>query len=809
MGEGSKFKYDLFLSYSLKDEPSVLKVREALKARKLNVCLDGDEIYTQDRAEGIDSSAIIVCFLSKSYEKSDSAMVEFRYAFHTAKSIIGIRLEVDESMSEIEVVVQNSLWFSIQNDDPRHLSQTVYYIEKEVYRLNPRIITGNMPKITLGNVDFSHSSECIGSGGVGSVYKIKFNSSEDVVFKRLRDTNPSLKAKNELLKLAETMSSLSHPRLVRFYGIVDDPMTSTNGIVIEYAFRGSLFDIIKHSDPISLTKRFLILLDAATGINALHDEEIIHENIKTQNILVDEQWRAKICDFGLTRVKQELTLQNPTNTGMAIHTAPELLSWNAASKATDTFSFSLVMCEVFTWSLPYLKRDENARTAASNIPMLKLPDGVPSGVSTLLSDCMNTLPEQRPSFATICLKLLEFLRLTNAVEQANNTIDTDLSEENNSILIHEITLLESIVSPPSVSINVEATFYQAMKYLTGVGAKHNMRKAFELFKEGADTPHIPSCAYLAFCYELDPAADPSLIFKYSKLAADAKNAMGMSMLGFCFYFGKGTAQDYDQAVHLFRNAIDASDKDGMEFGQSCSFLGHCYQFGKGVEANQKLAAEYYQKALTWKRKAAYDGELLAQYQLGVYYRNGYGVTKDEAEAVKWCTKAADQGLSNAQDNLGVLYQKGYGVRKNDVEAFKWFSKAADQGNANSQFALGVCYKNGFGIKKDCKEAVKWYRKAAEQEYAIAEVNLAICYETGLGVEKDSIQAVNWYSKAAHRGNAIAQYALGVIYERGVGVEKDDIESMNWYSKSAEQGHKQAKAKLKASSSNSWFSYFLS
>jgi TPR repeat protein len=63
-----------------------------------------------------------------------------------------------------------------------------------------------------------------------------------------------------------------------------------------------------------------------------------------------------------------------------------------------------------------------------------------------------------------------------------------------------------------------------------------------------------------------------------------------------------------------------------------------------------------------------------------------------------------------------MYENGYGVTKDDTEAVKWFRKAAEQGNATGQYNLGIMYENGYGVTKDYSEAVKWYRKAAEQGY---------------------------------------------------------------------------------------------
>ena len=84
----------------------------------------------------------------------------------------------------------------------------------------------------------------------------------------------------------------------------------------------------------------------------------------------------------------------------------------------------------------------------------------------------------------------------------------------------------------------------------------------------------------------------------------------------------------------------------------------------------------YVTAMRLWRPLADQGDAYAQFNLGVMYRDGQGVTQDYAEAVKWYRKAADQGDAVAQKNLGVGYYKGQGVPQDYVEAHKWLNLSA-------------------------------------------------------------------------------------------------------------------------------------
>ena len=112
------------------------------------------------------------------------------------------------------------------------------------------------------------------------------------------------------------------------------------------------------------------------------------------------------------------------------------------------------------------------------------------------------------------------------------------------------------------------------------------------------------------------------------------------------------------------------------------------------------------------RPLAEQGDALAQFGLGLMYRDGKGVPQDTQEAVKWYRKAAEQGFAQAQHNLGWMYSNGQGVPQDAQESVKWYRKAAEQGDAQAQFNLGLMYSNGQGVPQDFIRAHVWYSVAA-------------------------------------------------------------------------------------------------
>jgi TPR repeat protein len=94
----------------------------------------------------------------------------------------------------------------------------------------------------------------------------------------------------------------------------------------------------------------------------------------------------------------------------------------------------------------------------------------------------------------------------------------------------------------------------------------------------------------------------------------------------------------------------------------------------------------YPTAMRLLRPLAAEGDAKAQYNVGVMYEEGLGVSIDYTEAVGWLLQAAEQGHSEAKNHLGFLYLYGRGVSQDYVSAHMWFDLAASEGNARAVFA---------------------------------------------------------------------------------------------------------------------------
>jgi TPR repeat protein len=165
--------------------------------------------------------------------------------------------------------------------------------------------------------------------------------------------------------------------------------------------------------------------------------------------------------------------------------------------------------------------------------------------------------------------------------------------------------------------------------------------------------------------------------------------------------------------------------------------------------------------LTELTNKAAGGDVKAQLELAICYRDGKGVPKDDAEAMKWGHRAADAGHADAMDFVGFAYLRGAVVKRSPVIAFGYF-KAAANGSAQAAFNLGQCYYGAQGTEQDCALALEWWKKAAERGHGRAASTAAMAHLSGEGVAADAALARKLAERAAELNDPSGLIVLGEI-----------------------------------------------
>ena len=283
--------------------------------------------------------------------------------------------------------------------------------------------------------------------------------------------------------------------------------------------------------------------------------------------------------------------------------------------------------------------------------------------------------------------------------------------------------------------------------------------------------------------------DQAKAAKWLRFAAKKGLAFAQTSMGKIYKYGNGVPQDYAEAANWYRLAA----KQGNAFAKKS--LGVMYGKGQGVPQD-------FAEAIKWFRLAAEQGSVrakkafralapllaqqgmkkpsvIADYQKGwdAYLRWYEFTTENYVAAIKKWKPLAEQGDALAQYNLGVVYEKGLGVSKDHKEAEKWLLLSAKQGNADAQFALGKRYQ--FGSNRNELEREKWWRLAAEQGHPEAQYRVSRAYKYGTDYPKDKKEGMKWLRLAAENGSIDAQIDMG-------GGSKDEAEKLKWYRLAAEQ-----------------------
>jgi len=201
-------------------------------------------------------------------------------------------------------------------------------------------------------------------------------------------------------------------------------------LVIQFMPFGSVEDLVVRRQGKSLPLAVLlqIAVDASAAVLHLHMEGVVHRDIAARNFLVDKvdgQYRASICDFGLSRL---ISNANPDEEGHALKgeqlpvkwLAPECLARGVYSRASDVFAFGVFLWEMFTRAEPYEgvnMKDLGVKIVKEHLRPALGPE-VPSSIAVLLKKCWNGEANARPTMKDLNQRLQ--FALEAAVEEAGD-----------------------------------------------------------------------------------------------------------------------------------------------------------------------------------------------------------------------------------------------------------------------------------------------------------------------------------------------------------------------------------------------------
>ncbi|KAF3633783.1 serine/threonine-protein kinase CTR1 [Capsicum chacoense] len=289
--------------------------------------------------------------------------------------------------------------------------------EKYPTATNPRYLHLE-PSLAMDWLEISwdelHIKERVGAGSFGTVHRAEWHGS-DVAVKLLTLQDFHDDQLKEFLREVAIMKRVRHPNVVLFMGAVTKrPHLS---IVTEYLPRGSLYRLIHRpaaGELLDQRRRIRMALDVAKGINYLHclSPPIVHWDLKSPNLLVDKNWNVKVCDFGLSRFKANTFISSKSVAGTPEWMAPEFLRGEPSNEKSDVYSFGVILWELVTMQQPWngLSPAQVVGAVAFQNRRLTIPQNTSPMLASLMEDCWNDDPVQRPSFASIVDTLKKLLK---------------------------------------------------------------------------------------------------------------------------------------------------------------------------------------------------------------------------------------------------------------------------------------------------------------------------------------------------------------------------------------------------------------
>ena len=344
----------------------------------------------------------------------------------------------------------------------------------------------------------------IGAGGMADVYKGRDQMlNRYVAIKVLKreykeDANFVRKFRSE----AQAAAGLIHPNVVNVYDVGED--RGLYYMVMELVEGITLKEYIERKGRLSHKETISIAIQMCSGIGAAHKAEIIHRDIKPQNIIISKDGKVKVTDFGIAKALSSNTVS--TNAMGSVHyTSPEQARGGFSDQRSDIYSIGITLFEMVTGRVPF-DGETTVEVAMKHLqqeitPPSELVPEVPYSLEQIIMKCTQKSPERRYSSTMELIQDLkhslvdpdgDFVRIGRYSYGDTNTVimtDKDLDDDDDDTESFDTTSYDTEYMDRGESGEVNPRMHKLMKILTAVviaivaiGAIYAVGKAAGIFK---------------------------------------------------------------------------------------------------------------------------------------------------------------------------------------------------------------------------------------------------------------------------------------------------------------------------------------
>jgi serine/threonine protein kinase len=247
--------------------------------------------------------------------------------------------------------------------------------------------------------------EEIGRGAMGVVYRARDPIiGRDVAIKVLRGTVALPREefdqfRHRFIREAQSAGILSHPNIVTVHDVVEESPEGFTFIAMEYVPGTNLRQLLHANDGLAIDRALELLLQVASALDFAHSKGVVHRDIKPANILITDDHKVKITDFGIARMDASNLTQDGQLLGTPNYMAPEQILGNEVDHRADLFSLGVVLYETLTRQKPF--PGENLTAVAHRVvyepftpPEQHLPD-LPKAINAILIKALEKDPAMR------------------------------------------------------------------------------------------------------------------------------------------------------------------------------------------------------------------------------------------------------------------------------------------------------------------------------------------------------------------------------------------------------------------------------
>uniref|UniRef100_U9UGG7 Protein kinase domain-containing protein n=1 Tax=Rhizophagus irregularis (strain DAOM 181602 / DAOM 197198 / MUCL 43194) TaxID=747089 RepID=U9UGG7_RHIID len=402
--------------------------------------------------------------------------------------------------------------------------------------------------------------------------------------------------------------------IIKFYGITSDG--NKRYLVTEWAEHGNLREYYTNNkDQFDLRLKLCMSFDIARGLNFLRAVEIVHRDIRAENILITFNETAKLANFKLSRYLTAATLNQNQNLERVRYCAPELLDRAPNYKydqRCEVYSFGILLWEIAEERVPYQDSNDivdiidKVRNKMYREPFSENSQ-MPEEFKQLEIEAVRHDPTFRPKIT----RMFEVLRYcVKDYFSKGHPLSQDSSSSSNSNLSGKT----STKPTPKRAYSIDAPDFESFKYMTLADAA----KQHKLYRNDKLIGDIKT-AYK--CFEAYANSNKTNITNRSnQIKAKYYKAL---------YISRGLVPSPPNKDKIIAELYkEVADDEANEFPEAKVRYGDCLCYGKGVEQDVSEALKYFEKA-------AEDGVKVAMYNVGNMYYNGIGCTIDTEKAIHY------------------------------------------------------------------------------------------------------------------------------------------------------------------------------